>query len=109
VHHHGAGLRTILSRDGVPSGAQEEMVANLQISPLTASHLSANELALLAYADLLTQTPWKVTRADIDALRAGGYEDRAIHDVCAIISYFAFVNRIANGLGVELEGHDPAD
>jgi hypothetical protein len=27
----------------------------------------------------------------------------AIHDVCAIASYYAFVNRIADGLGVELE------
>ncbi len=30
-------------------------------------------------------------------------EDRAIHDACAIVAYFAFVNRIADGLGVELE------
>ncbi len=35
--------------------------------------------------------------------RAVGFDDRAIHDVCAIVGYFAFVNRIADGLGVELE------
>lgn len=29
--------------------------------------------------------------------------DRAIHDACAIVAYFAFVNRIADGLGVDLE------
>ena len=40
---------------------------------------------------------------DIGALRAAGLDDRAIHDACAIIAYFAFVNRIADGLGVELE------
>jgi len=40
-------------------------------------------------------------------LRAAGYDDRAIHDACAIVSYFAFVNRIADGLGVQLE--TPAD
>jgi alkylhydroperoxidase family enzyme len=41
--------------------------------------------------------------SDVDALRAAGFDDRAIHDICAITAYFAFVNRIADGLGVELE------
>ena len=58
---------------------------------------------MLAYADLLTVTPHAVKREHIDALRAAGYDDRAIHDACAIIAYFGFVNRIADGLGVELE------
>ncbi len=41
--------------------------------------------------------------ADAMALRTAGFDDRAIHDACAIVAYFAFVNRIADGLGVELE------
>lgn len=53
---------------------------------------------------MLTATPWLVTRDHIEALRRVGFDDRAIHDACAIVSYFAFVNRIADGLGVELEG-----
>ena len=61
------------------------------------------DLVLLAYAERLTLQPSAVTRADIDAMRAVGFDDRAIHDACAIVSYFAFVNRIADGLGVELE------
>ena len=52
---------------------------------------------------MLTLTPQAVSQVHIDALRAAGYDDRAIHDACAIISYFAFVNRIADGLGVALE------
>jgi len=79
------------------------MLAGLQTTPITAPHLAESEHALLAYADTLTLTPWRVTRAQIDALHAVGYNERAIHDACAIISYFAFVNRIADGLGVELE------
>ena len=47
--------------------------------------------------------PSTIARDDIDALRAEGLDDRAIHDACAIVAYFAFVNRIADGLGVELE------
>ena len=79
------------------------MLVGLQTSPITAPHLRASEQVLLAYADVLTLTPEAVTRAHIESLRAAGYSDRAIHDACAIIGYFAFVNRIADGLGVELE------
>ncbi|MCL4212929.1 MAG: hypothetical protein KJZ74_03345 [Gemmatimonadales bacterium] len=57
----------------------------------------------MAYADRLTLAPRGVTREGIDALRAVGLDDRGIHDACAIVAYFAFVNRIADGLGVELE------
>ncbi len=83
---------------------QEAVLGGLQTSPITAPHLRPGERALLAYADVLTLTPQAVSSAHIDALRAAGYADRAIHDACAIISYFAFVNRIADGLGVALEG-----
>ncbi len=57
----------------------------------------------MAYADRVTLAPRSVTRAEVDALRAAGLDDRGIHDACAIVAYFAFVNRIADGLGVELE------
>lgn len=71
---------------------------------MSAPGLTAREAALLAYADVLTLTPGAVRAADVDALRTAGLDDRAIHDACAIVAYFAFVNRIADGLGVELEG-----
>jgi alkylhydroperoxidase family enzyme len=103
VHHHGAGLRKILTADRVTAEDQQVIVSGLQSTPITTQHLSASERALLAYADVLTLAPQTVSRAHIDALRAVGYDDRAIHDACAIVSYFAFVNRIADGLGVELE------
>jgi alkylhydroperoxidase family enzyme len=83
---------------------QDAVVRGLQTTPISAPHLRPAEQALLAYADVLTLTPWLVTSAHIDALRNVGYDDRAIHDACAIIGYFAFVNRLANGLGVQLEG-----
>lgn len=81
-------------------------MSGLQTSPITAPGLTASESALLAYADALTLAPHTVNRAHVDALRAAGYDDRAIHDACAVVAYFAFVNRIADGLGVQLERHD---
>lgn len=65
--------------------------------------LAAPDRALLDYADKLTRNPGAMQRADVERLRAQGFDDRAIHDLAAIVGYFAFVNRIADGLGVELE------
>lgn len=62
---------------------------------------------MLDYVAKVTQAPWTVDGGDIAGLRSQGFDDRAIHDLCAIASYFAFVNRIADGLGVELEQREP--
>jgi uncharacterized peroxidase-related enzyme len=103
VHHHGAGLRQILERAGLSTSDQDAVVSGLQTSPMSAPGLTSRELALLGYAETLTLSPASITSAHIDTLRAAGLDDRAIHDACAIVAYFAFVNRIADGLGVELE------
>ena len=58
---------------------------------------------MLDYTLKLTLTPGDVDKDDIERLRRQGFDDLAIHDICAIAAYFAFVNRIADGLGVELE------
>ena len=59
---------------------------------------------MLDYAAKLTSHPSEITAEDVDVLRQAGFGDRAIHDICAITAYYAFVNRIADGLGVALEG-----
>jgi alkylhydroperoxidase family enzyme len=41
--------------------------------------------------------------ADVDALRELGWSDLEIHDAAQVISYFNYINRIADGLGVDLE------
>jgi alkylhydroperoxidase family enzyme len=41
--------------------------------------------------------------ADIARLRAAGWSDRAILDLTLVVAYFAFVNRLAQGLGVQVE------
>lgn len=58
---------------------------------------------MLGYCHKLTRTPAKVGAADVEALRTVGFSDAAILDVCQTAAYFAFVNRLADGLGVELE------
>ncbi len=55
------------------------------------------------HAIKLTRAPWTVTRTDIDRLRSLGLNDRAINDATQVISFFNYINRVADGLGVDLE------
>ena len=57
--------------------------------------------AMLNYAEKLTRVPSSVSEEDIEALRKVGLEDSAILNLNLTVSYFNFVNRIAEGLGVE--------
>ena len=92
----------MLTREGVAPSAQDEMLQALVEHPEAAA-TNASDRAMLVYAMKLTRTPAAMTVADVDLLRTAGFDDRAIHDVCTIVGYFAFVNRLADGLGVELE------
>ena len=65
--------------------------------------LSREDKALCEYAAKLTHTPSKMTPSDLDILRKEGLDDRAIHDATQVISYFNYINRIADALGVEPE------
>jgi uncharacterized peroxidase-related enzyme len=87
----------------VPRDTQEALVAALEDLSADVATVSDRERALLAYAEKLTLAPATVTADDVSALRTVGLDDLAIHDACAIVAYFAFVNRIADGLGVEIE------
>ncbi len=44
-------------------------------------------------------------RDDVRALREAGLSDAEILDVCQVTAYYAYVNRLADGLGVELEAY----
>ena len=84
---------------------QDKLLSALA-SYFTMADMPAAEHAMLAYAVKLTRSPGDMTAEDAKALRLQGFDDRAIHDICTITAYFAFVNRIADGLGVELEEVD---
>ena len=58
---------------------------------------------LIDYALKLTLAPGQMTEHDLALLREVNFSDSVIHDAVAITAYFNFVNRIASGLGVELE------
>ena len=67
--------------------------------------LSAADRAMLDYAVKLTREPWAMKSADVTLLREAGFDDTAILDIAQVSAYFAYVNRLADGLGIELEGY----
>lgn len=61
------------------------------------------ERALVAYAVALTRDPADPSAPRVAALRAVGFQDEAILAATEITAYFNYVNRLAHGLGVEIE------
>lgn len=60
--------------------------------------------AILSYAEKLTRTPARMTRDDADELRAAtGLDDRGVLQVTLIASFFNYVTRVADALGVGRE------
>ena len=58
---------------------------------------------MLRFAIKLTATPGAMNDADVDALRSAGFSDRDILDIVEVVGYYAYANRIADGLGIEPE------
>ena len=62
--------------------------------------LSDPDRAMLDYAAKLTLNPAQVCAEDLDQLRRVGFDDRAILQINLIASWFNYINRVADGLGV---------
>ena len=58
---------------------------------------------MLEYAVKLTHEPAAMSALDIDNLRSVGFSDRDILDIAEVTAYYAYANRIADGLGVSTE------
>ena len=96
--HHRRGLRQLLKDDALVAAVE----ADWPTAPL-----GDKRLAMLTFAVKLTVTPAAMTPADADALRTVGFTDRDILDITEVIAYYAYANRIADGLGIETESWIP--
>jgi uncharacterized peroxidase-related enzyme len=83
------------------TGLDDDQIVALGTDPLAfAATLPAADAALVRYTVTLTRDPGAVTAADLDALRAVGFDDLAIVDANAQCAHLNYVNRVANGLGI---------
>lgn len=58
---------------------------------------------LLDWCVKLTLSPAKHTESDVVHLRQAGWTDEEISAACFVASYFNFINRVADGLGVDID------
>jgi uncharacterized peroxidase-related enzyme len=65
--------------------------------------LSEADRAMLDYATKLTRDATRVTRKDHGRLRAVGFDDRGILQITLLASWFNYINRVADALGVGRE------
>ena len=65
--------------------------------------LPSPDQALCDFAAKLTLNQNDLGSDDLAALRAQGFDDRAIHDATQVIGYFNYITRVADALGVEPE------
>jgi alkylhydroperoxidase family enzyme len=55
---------------------------------------------MLDYVALLTRDATRISENDHTKLRAAGFDDRAILQITLIASWFNYINRVADALGV---------
>lgn len=76
-------------------GFVDQIVADWRKAPL-----DARERVMLEFTETITTDATKVTPAMHDRLRAHGFDDVGITQVAAIASWFNYINRMADALGV---------
>ena len=55
---------------------------------------------MLGYVEQITRDATRIGRGDHDRLRAAGFDDRGILQITLIASWFNYINRVADALGV---------
>jgi uncharacterized peroxidase-related enzyme len=69
----------------------------------TTAPVTPQERVMLDYVVKLTRDATKVWKDDIEGLRAAGFDDRGILQITLIASWFNYINRVADALGVGRE------
>jgi len=80
----------------------EKLVEELQ-KDYTTAPITAQERVMLDYVVKLTRDATKIWKDDHDRLRAAGFDDKAILQITLIASWFNYINRVADALGVGRE------
>jgi len=69
----------------------------------TTAPITLQERVMIDYVVKLTKDATKVWKDDHEDLRAAGFDDRAILQITLIASWFNYINRVADALGVGRE------
>ena len=96
--HHRRGLRRLL---------RDDPLANAIESDFEIADITEKRKAMLRFAVKLTVEPASMTAEDVATLREAGFSDIDILHIAEVVAYYAYANRIADGLGIPLEDWIP--
>ena len=77
----------------------EELIRALE-TDYTKAPISELDRAMLDYVVKLTKDATRITREDHKRLREVGFDDKTILQITLIASWFNYINRVADALGV---------
>ena len=77
----------------------EDLVRQLR-EDYTKASLSEQDRAMLDYVVKISKDATLVRERDHERLRAVGFDDKAILQITLIASWFNYINRVADALGV---------
>jgi uncharacterized peroxidase-related enzyme len=80
----------------------KELVEALE-KDYTTAPITAEERMMVEYVVKLTRDATKIWKNDIEGLRNAGFDDRGILQITLIASWFNYINRVADALGVGRE------
>jgi uncharacterized peroxidase-related enzyme len=86
---------------------RDDDLAALIEADFESAGLSEKRIAMLRYAVKLTSEPGAMVESDVARLREVGFSDLDILHIAEVVAYFAYANRIADGLGIPLEDWIP--
>ena len=69
----------------------------------TAPTVTPRERVMLEYVEQLTKDATRITPEHHGRLRTSGFDDQAILQITLIASWFNYINRVADALGVGRE------
>lgn len=84
-------------------GNVEASLKDRLVSDYKSADISDKDKIILSYAEKITLEAHTIDKAYIDELKRSGLTEHELHDIVQATSYFNYVNRLADGLGVELE------
>ena len=73
------------------------------LDDVDASPVEERMKPVLRYVGKLTLTPSRMTPADVEAVLAAGWDERALHDAVSVCALFNFMNRLVEGLGIQAD------
>ncbi len=85
----------ILGSLGVEKSLGRKLATHYETAPV-----EPKVLELFRFADKLTRRPGDMEKADVDKLRAAGWNDAAMFDTVLVVSLYALANRFSAGLGL---------